>query len=141
MRLVANAVLALAATATRLPLLPPTATRLPLSPSNNIMMMSATPDLSGLIDEALRITAESEEKRQQLVEQTVISWLPSERQRLSDELSDLLSARAAAIQTDAIALHEKGEDYSEMSATLQVLVDMTVQSKLLVRKLKAASEA
>ena len=131
MRLVANAVFALAATATRLP----------LSPSNNIMMMSATPDLSGLIDEALRITAESEEKRQQLVEQTVISWLPSERQRLSDELSDLLSARAAAIQTDAIALHEKGEDYSEMSATLQVLVDMTVQSKLLVRKLKAASEA
>ena len=70
MRLVANAVLALAATATRLPLLPPTATRLPLLPSNNIMMMSATPDLSGLIDEALRITAESEEKRQQLVEQT-----------------------------------------------------------------------
>lgn len=75
-----------------------------------------------------------------LVETTVASWVPSERQRLSDELSDLLSARAGAIQKEALKRHEAGEDVSDASATLQVLVDMTVQVKLLTRKLNAASE-
>ena len=99
-----------------------------------------SPSLAGLIDDALRLTESSDAERQSLVETTVVSWVPSERQRLSDELSDLLSERAASVQADALKLHERGEDYSEYSATLQTLVDMTVQVKLLVRQLQKASQ-
>ena len=98
------------------------------------------PNLAGLIDEALRLTFEKgESDRQSLVENTVVSWVPTERQRLSDELSDLLSARADGIQKAAIIKHENGEDYSEATKQLEVLVDMTVQMKLLVRRLQAAA--
>ena len=103
---------------------------------------SGTPSLTKLIDEALRLTTEAgEADRQSLVETTVVSWVPSERQRLSDELSDLISERAAAVQKDALKRHDAGEDVSEASETLQTLVDMTVQVKLLTRQLNKASES
>ena len=124
--------------------LPPLAT--PSSPRVSPLAMlsdsSGTPSLTKLIDEALRLTTEAgEADRQSLVETTVVSWVPSERQRLSDELSDLISERAAAVQKDALKRHDAGEDVSEASETLQTLVDMTVQVKLLTRQLNKASES
>ena len=112
----------LVATATALLHVPAMAPRM-----TPLRMFSAAPepDLSALIDEALRLTEHKGEADRQ---NAVVLWVPSERQRLSDELSDLLSERAAKIQTTALAAHERGEDVSEASNTLQTIVDMTVQT-------------
>ena len=82
----------------------------------------------------------ADEERKSLVETTVIAWVPSERQRLSDEISDLLSQRADSVQKEAIKRHERGEDVSDASATLQTLVDMVVQIKLLVKRLREVAD-
>lgn len=100
-----------------------------------------SPDHVDLIDEALRVTREeSDEQRKELIETTVVSWVASERQRFSDELSDALSARAVSVQTAALAAYERGEDVTEASETLQTLVDMTVQLKIFTKKLAAAMD-
>lgn len=110
--------------------------RMPQSP----VMCAGQPNLPGLIDEALKLTVEaSEAERQSLMENTVVSWLPSERQRLSDELSDLMTTRADTVQKAAVKLFENDEDYSAERKTLETLVDMTVQVKMLVRRLQAAA--
>ena len=124
----------------RLPALLAVAATMRAPPAAMLSSSPQQPNLAGLIDEALRLTFEKgESDRQSLVENTVVSWVPTERQRLSDELSDLLSARADGIQKAAIIKHENGEDYSEATKQLEVLVDMTVQMKLLVRRLQAAA--
>ena len=77
-----------------------------------------------------------DDNRKALMRGTVNGWPASERQSLSDSMSDLLSARAVKVQTEAIATHERGEDYSAGATELQRIVDMTVQVKVLVRDLK-----
>ena len=65
---------------------------------------------------------------------TVKSWAAEERKGLSKEMSALLSKRAVVIQSDALARHEKGEDVTSAAELLQVIVDMTVQVQLLVKR-------
>ena len=129
----------LAALSWATPLVTPAALR--ITPPT-MMCTPQTPALTALIDEALKITVETgaDEERKSLVETTVIAWVPSERQRLSDEISDLLSQRADSVQKEAIKRHERGEDVSDASATLQTLVDMVVQIKLLVKRLREVAD-
>lgn len=75
------------------------------------------------------------------MESTVESWPSEKRKEMADEVSDLLSAKAAAIQKDAVAAHERGEDVSDAAATLQTIVDLCVQVKLVQRKLDGAPGA
>lgn len=50
-----------------------------------------------------------------------------------------MTQRGVSVQTAALAAHERGEDTSEASATLQTLVNMTFHVKILVRDLKKAA--
>ena len=142
---VLQTLLALATTA-RLPPTPfPMCTaRLPLvaRPFAPTMLCAPPPSpLTQLVEEALSYTGdEAEATRESLIETTVVSWIPSERGRLTDELADLLSQRAAAIQAVALAKHEAGEDYAEDTMALQTIVNIVVQAKLLAKKLEKASE-
>ena len=76
-----------------------------------------------------------DEERRGLMEKAVRSWPDEERKGLSDKVADILSARAGALQKDAIAAHERGEDVTEASQQLQTMVDMCVQVKLLTKQL------
>ena len=95
-----------------------------LQPNNSMF-------LDELIDLALTL---AERERQALIEGTVKSWAAEERKGLSKEMSALLSKRAVVIQSDALARHEKGEDVTSAAELLQVIVDMTVQVQLLVKR-------
>ena len=94
-------------------------------------------DLEDLI--TLALSQREAAARDSLVAGAVRSWAPAERAALSNAMSDALSARGVSIQSDALAAHERGEDVTEASQTLQTLVDMTVQVKLLTKRLAQAS--
>ena len=73
--------------------------------------------------------------RELLIVRTVSSWPASERRDNNKKFSAALSALAHAIQTTAQAAHERGEDTSKAQAELQTIVNMSVQSALLVKRL------
>ena len=75
-------------------------------------------------------------ERRALMDSTVVSWPPAERKNLADSFTSLLTERAVATQTAALAAHERGEDVSAASAQLQILVDLTVNVKMAVRELE-----
>ena len=102
------------------------------------MRMMDESQLLALLDEALPLP---NDERKSLVETSVRSWAPSERKRLSKEMSALLSQRAVVVQSAALQRYAKGEDVSADSATLQTLVDMTVQVQLLVKNMEEGSDA
>ena len=97
-----------------------------------VLMMEQT-ELLAVLDEVLPLP---EEERKSKIVSMVSSWEASERQRLSKEMSDLLSQRAVAVQTEALQRYAKGEDVTAASNTLQTIVDMTVQVQLLVKTIE-----
>ena len=133
--------LPLAANYPRLPLANTRIRALPctMSDFDDIKLSADVPDsepLMALIDDALPLETAD---RQQLVERTVRAWAAADRKDLSKKMSDLLSQRAVAIQSDALERFNKGEDVTKASETLQTIVDMTVQVQLLVRTLSLPS--
>ena len=90
--------------------------------------------LTDLIDDMVTVPRNAEQRRE-IMDATVREWAPEERQKLSDDMSNLLTQRAVAVQTAALAAHERGEDVSAASAELQILVDLTVCVKMAVRTL------
>ena len=90
---------------------------------------------------SLAVSQTEDASRAALLAGTVRNWAADARAANANGMSDALSARAIAVQQDAIAAHGRGEDVTRASSELQALVDMTVQLKLLVRELNDADAA
>ena len=76
---------------------------------------------------------ESAEEREQRMERTVSEWPTETLQQNADQLSESIQARVVAVQTAAIAEHDRGADTTAAQVELQALVDMMVYSKILIR--------
>ena len=72
--------------------------------------------LPKLIDE---LVPKDDEQRRPAMEAAVKAWPAEERQRLSDDMSTLLTRRAVFVQNEALAAHERGEDVMAASRELQ----------------------
>jgi hypothetical protein len=78
------------------------------------------------------------EKRTDLMRGAVSSWEPTERDELASLLVQAIVVRAAALNEDAIAADERGEDISAALAAVQVYVEITTQIKPLVEEINKA---
>lgn len=85
--------------------------------------------LDGLITSIL-----AEDAREKIIETTVAAWDFQDVQNCSDAWTKAIEVRVVAVQTAAIAEHERGGDTVEAQAELQKLVDMMVYMKLVVRR-------
>ncbi len=83
-----------------------------------------------------QMVAESSEDREARMERTVSEWPPELLQERADAFCDALQARVVAVQTAAIAEHDRGADTTAAQVELQALVDLMVYSKILVRDAK-----
>lgn len=101
-----------------------------------LRMLEDSQTLPVLISSMLKM---GEPERTAAMENAVQAWAPADRQRLSDEMTKLLTQRAVEVQTSAKLRHARGEDVTAASAELQAIVDMTVHVKILVRNLRSSS--
>ena len=112
---------------------------LPRARSSTIRCASST--LEPLFNELL--SSDTDTDREATMEAAVKRWWaegPGTSQSNSDELVEIMTRHGVSVQTAALAAHERGEDTSEASKTLQTLVNMTFHVKILVRDLKKAEE-
>ena len=112
---------------------------LPRARSSTIRCASST--LEPLFNELL--SSDTDTDREATMEAAVKRWWaegPGTAQSNSDELVEIMTRHGVSVQTAALAAHERGEDTSEASKTLQTLVNMTFHVKILVRDLKKAEE-
>lgn len=77
----------------------------------------------------------TDDERRALIGAEVRRWPPEDVKANREAFSDELSALAKAIQTTAMAAHERGEDTSAAQQKLWAVVDMSVQSTLIAKEL------